>query len=55
MGTNSAPLLADLFLDAYETRVFQVNIIENYPKPLIPDSPIDLDLFLSNSPFNDYL
>jgi hypothetical protein len=43
MGTNCAPLLADLFLHAYEAAFFvasQVKKIENLPRPLIPASVI---------------
>lgn len=56
MCTNCAPLIADLFLPAYEERVFQAKNNEKiYSKPFIPDSVIDLVLLLNNSPFNDFL
>jgi hypothetical protein len=43
MGTNCAPLLAYLFLHAYEADFFNVFSrikIENYPRHLIPASAI---------------
>ena len=55
MGTNCAPLLAYLFLHAYEADFFNVFSrikIENYPRHLIPASAIQMmfcDLTIHNS------
>ena len=59
VGTNCAPLLADLFLRAYEAD-FRQGILKNKDRKLakILNSSfcyIDDVLSLNNSPFSDYL